>query len=563
MNLNSQIQCCYTTTGKLSMKKISPLLMESLKKETSFLDEFDPTVSERVYCILNNITSVVRCPITDRKLKYCPNKKEYRQTSEYAAQFRITKNPADFKELERLEYAAVVDAFANQEFCLLEKTDLLGAVGKILKCTHSKLSKRGLFKKKDLVCSLFHYTPHIPPTDLAISERYYCIKHDIKDYPTHDGMLLPFVNRFVGYAKYPNKKIRYADVMASIKDEIEKSFIVRQFIKDKDTNTTSRVEVECKTCGSIFQPLFKNKLWDKIYCSTCNGTVNKSLAENELADYVESLVGANEVIRNDRSFLGGKELDIYIPSMSIAIEYCGILWHSYGTRYPNNAHKEISTKHLEKYQMCAQKGVRLLTVFENEWILKKEIVKSIIANKLGRTSTTIYARKCVAKGVSCADAREFLDNNHIQGACVFSDAYGLYQNDQLVALMCFGKRRLSRGESKFELIRYCNLLNHRVVGGASKVLKASGVKDCISYCDLKYSDGSMYHAMGMKLLTQTPPNYYYTKDNMILEHRMKYQKHTLITCAEDSRKTEKELMYDRGYRRIYDCGHLVFKYTQI
>ena len=99
-----------------------------------------------------------------------------------------------------------------------------------------------------------------------------------------------------------------------------------------------------------------------------------------------------------------------------------------------------------------------------------------------------------------------------------------------------------------------------VVGGASKILQNSSKTQFISYCDLRYSGGNLYHKLGMRLVKQTKPNYYYTQDKINLLHRTNFQKHKITTS--DDIRTEWQIMYDKGYRRIYDCGNLVFEYSR-
>ena len=51
---------------------------------------------------------------------------------------------------------------------------------------------------------------------------------------------------------------------------------------------------------------------------------------------------------------------------------------------------------------------------------------------------------------------------------------------------------------------------------------------------------------------------------MILESRIKYQKHKLKNILEkyDDKKSEKENMLDNGYDIIYDAGNLVYKWSE-
>lgn len=111
-----------------------------------------------------------------------------------------------------------------------------------------------------------------------------------------------------------------------------------------------------------------------------------------------------------------------------------------------------------------------------------------------------------------------------------------------------------------ELLRFCSKKGLNIVGGASKIIKNSGEKDFISYCDVRYGTGNLYHELGMTLLRHSKPNYYYTLNKVDLIHRSNFQKHK-ITHKDDTR-TEREIMYGNGYRRIYDCGNLVFEYKK-
>lgn len=124
--------------------------------------------------------------------------------------------------------------------------------------------------------------------------------------------------------------------------------------------------------------------------------------------------------------------------------------------------------------------------------------------------------------------------------------------------MCFGKRKLTRGKCNYELIRFCNKLDTSVIGGASKILKNSRIDSFISYCDLRYINGGLYQTLNMKLIKTSTPNYYYTIDKIHLLHRMNFQKHKISKFGDT--RTEREIMYSKGYRRIYDCGNLVFEY---
>ena len=109
-------------------------------------------------------------------------------------------------------------------------------------------------------------------------------------------------------------------------------------------------------------------------------------------------------------------------------------------------------------------------MFENEWKLKQDIVKSRLKDILGIYDKTIYARKCIIKEVDNETSRIFQEKNHLQGAVNAKVNLGLYFNGELISLMTFGKCRFDK-KHDWEMLRFCSKLGYHIVGGAGKLLK--------------------------------------------------------------------------------------------
>ena len=270
--------------------------------------------------------------------------------------------------------------------------------------------------------------------------------------------------------------------------------------------------------------------------------------ENEIIDFLKEH-GITNIEKNTRQVITPKELDIFLPDFNFAIEFDGIYWHSFKDK----------NYHIDKTNACKKQNIFLIHIFENEWLTKKDIWKSIILSKLQKISNRIFARKCEVRNVDRENTKKFLNENHLQGYALSTKNIGLYYNDTLVSLMTFGKPRFNK-KYEWELIRFANKKYYTVIGGASKIFKSFNGKSILSYSDLRYSEGNLYKILGLKYSHTTSPNYFYFKNNSILFSRIKFQKHKLEKELDtfDINLTEYENMKNNGFRRIFDCGNLVF-----
>lgn len=289
---------------------------------------------------------------------------------------------------------------------------------------------------------------------------------------------------------------------------------------------------------------------------------HSSTDEHDLADFIQKNRPDVSIIRNTRKICPPKEIDIYLPELNLAIEYCGLFFHTC------NGGGKTEDYHQNKMIECKQKNIKLLTIFSNEWNDNRKIVESRLLSALNVTPRKIHARKCEIKQIDSKTASEFLNGCHIQGGSAkASVSIALIHNNEIVAVMTFGKPRFNK-KFQWELVRFANTLNTTVVGGASKLLsffeKTYAPESCVSYCDLRWGDGLLYKALGFDLKTEyTRPNYFYVQQKK-LESRMKYQKHRLNNILEkyDESLTEKQNMLNNGYDWIHDCGNSVWSKTR-
>jgi hypothetical protein len=264
--------------------------------------------------------------------------------------------------------------------------------------------------------------------------------------------------------------------------------------------------------------------WNKTEISTLLNPIGSKCTSGLEINLKNWLLSLNILFNeNNRNIIFPKELDIYIPSLNLAIEFNGLYWHSEDFIDKNY--------HLDKSLKCQEKGIHLLHIFEDDWIFKQDIIKSIILNKLNINLCKIYARQCEIRVIEDSKLiREFLDKNHIQGYSQSSIKLGLYYNNELVSLMTFGYRH-TNSKKEFELIRFCNKINLNVIGAASKLFnyfkKNYQFTDLISYSDFSLFDGKLYQTLGFTKQHLSKPNYFWVVDG-IRYHRFNFNKQKLI-----------------------------------
>lgn len=247
---------------------------------------------------------------------------------------------------------------------------------------------------------------------------------------------------------------------------------------------------------------------------------------------------------NDRSIIPPFELDIYIPSMKVAIEFNGMYWHS-----DNFVDKNY---HQNKTRMCNDVDVTLIHIHEYIFKHKQDIYLNILKSKLMLNSRRVFARKCEIREVPVEEERSFLSNYHLQGYVYSKVCYGLYHNEELVTLCSFGSSRYNKNY-KYELLRNCTLPNVTVVGGLTKLI-TKFKKDCYNGEIICYSDASISYNKHSDL---TKPNYIWWRGSTVLKryHTMKHKLPTLLGQGFDELLSESENMKNNGYYRVYDSGN--------
>lgn len=345
----------------------------------------------------------------------------------------------------------------------------------------------------------------------------------------------------------------YQDIFknSSLTKLIKPLFTEEEYIKKQ--GKYERFNWLCLKCNNTFEDYLANGRIP--LCTHCYPReISSSLLEKEIVEFLKSL-NIKNIIENDKSIINPYEIDIYLPNNRLAIEFNGLYWHS-------ELNGKDKNYHLSKTKKCLEKNVKLIHIFEDEWLKKQDIVKSLIRANLGIFEKRLYARKCEIKETSSIEVKTFLDENHLQGFIPAKINLGLFYNNEMVSLLTLGESRFNKSYD-WEILRFVNKLNHIVIGGFSKLLKNFLNKylgNIITYSDARLFDGHVYLSNGFKNIGMSNPAYFYVK-GLDRFNRQRFQKHKLEERLEyfDPNLTEWENMKLNGWDRIWDCGNYIFE----
>lgn len=317
--------------------------------------------------------------------------------------------------------------------------------------------------------------------------------------------------------------------------------------------STEKVTITCRVHGDFFQePNYH--INSKQGCRSC-GLSGPSAGQIEVYQFLSALVPCE----TDYRFDGRKELDVYLPTLNLAVEYNGLIWHS--TKFSKSLH------HLaDKTKLAESKGIRLLHIYADEWDSKRSAVEGLLTHAVG-ASPRVYARTTRCLQIDKETANLFLDRTHLRGKVLGeSVSYGLFDKEGgLISVMSFSRLVSHQGVPKdlavFELRRYASTC--AVVGGASKLFKRfladhPETKRVVTYSENRLFTGKVYEMLGFKHTADIPPDYWYVRASSKKRHnKAKFRRSNLRAILGDGfdpNLSEVSNCVRAGWFRLFDCG---------
>ena len=329
------------------------------------------------------------------------------------------------------------------------------------------------------------------------------------------------------------------------------------YSKVKYINNRTKVCIICPEHGEFWQTPdahLSNK-----GCPKCGRVMSNP--EDEIVNVLDKFCSQ----QRNHTILKGKELDIFIPSLKIGIEYNGLRWHS-------EEFGKDHRYHLDKLNKCNEQGIKLIQIFEDEWINHRKICESKLRQICGlNTNPKIFGRKCEIREIANKyEAYDFLDKNHIQGRTVCTVALGAYHQEELVGIMTFKREK----EGYWDLNRFATDINYQCVGIGGKLFKYFtkhyDFKEIKSFADRRWTTDptdNLYIKLGFEFDSFVEQKYWYYNpkvDRYKRFHKFGFRKQSLHNqYGLPLEMTEREMTTTLGYTRIWDCGLIKYIYKNL
>lgn len=565
-------------TNEIVDQELYSLFNGEFIRKNEYINDRTPLLLEHTICGYQWNTRLSRF-LHSKSCPQCINKIRYNKMRKTIEDYK-----KEVEELEKGEYSVLGDTYVNSNTKILHRHNICG--NEWLVTPHNFLSKssptrcpicskkKGDKKKRKTIEQVKKEALEKRGNDFdLLIDEYSNNKQYVRIY--HKTCKQTFTMRIDCFLRGDNCPIcqkKYGNQISDdeYKEKVKEKYGDEYELVGRYRGKSKRITLKhnCRDGNTyVFSTYASDFLHKDRKCPRCFAANHISKAEKEMVSYIKEIYNG-ELIENSRNILdNNQELDIYLPEFNLAIEFDGLYYHSDFFKDDNY--------HYNKYLKCKEKNIRLLHIFEDEWIYKKKIIKRKLKYLLHQSEDLpkIYARNCYIKEIKYSLASRFLDTFHIQGKDKANIYLGLFYNKRLYSVMSFSKPRKLLGKNNkidydYELSRFASNTNYVVIGGFSKLMKYFENNytwnSIVTYADRRLSVGDLYIKNKWKYIKENKKNYYYTdfKKRYNRSSFMKSKIKEKYPFIYSENKTEREMMKEAGYARIYDCGTITYIYER-
>lgn len=273
----------------------------------------------------------------------------------------------------------------------------------------------------------------------------------------------------------------------------------------------------CNTCYNVQAVPSETFRWRlrnySTPCVKCSGVRKGSVKETQIAEYITSLsVG----VQRHQRILGGREIDIFIPSRNIGIEFHGLYWHSEPFRG--------KYYHLEKYNAASSLGIKLIQIFEDEWDNHQYVIKERLKELL-----------CAA---------ETLPDNHPLSHTTSGNVVYISVFNQVVSF--------TQAADAWVMISKPFITETAITSAFRYFVDEFAPGTVITHIDHRWMSDNFVTSLNFKYQSTSAPSVWYIDRNTWDRiDKAEVIDRLYMLCALDSKKSHMK----ENYLRIWDCGY--------
>lgn len=318
------------------------------------------------------------------------------------------------------------------------------------------------------------------------------------------------------------------------------------YLSDEILGSNTKITIVCKEHGEFTQTPHSHCNGNG--CPACFSRISK--ANLEIAEFVESLgIAAEKEFR----IIGGKRhLFVDLKAGNLGIEHDGLYWHS--TKFVQGR-GDLP----EKRASIIKAGLAMFSIYEDEWLFKREVVQHLLRERL--SSASGHVQHMQQNETLSVEDGQLLEAIHLEGSSTGEVVRAVDSNGRVVAIAIFNRKT----DCTAELVRYA--VNKRTPGTLYKCVAEYarthiGVTRLETFTDNRYNNDALYTEAGFVPIYLTSPDYMYIKSGK-RHHKSNFQKSKLAKMFpdEDMSLSEKEITEKHKIYRIYDCGKTKWELT--
>ena len=218
-------------------------------------------------------------------------------------------------------------------------------------------------------------------------------------------------------------------------------------------------------------------------------------SEHQLLEYIKTIYSDDIEIHN-RTIIKPKEIDIYLHKLNLAIEYNGDYWHNTDYKYTNY--------HYDKTMLCGHKGIRLLHIFESDWIHNQQIWKNLLVRLIKNNHISINDYKI--KEIYSDIAKKFVEDNYLRPEefmQINRKHFGFFYDNKLIQVV-----QLTTIDNSY-VIEFCVNTNKILDGWLNKLITQFKLIDKTVYMfidnEFESIDDLCYNNIVLDLIEVYPP----------------------------------------------------------